>query len=216
MAFLQGVKGVLPSEHRPRPGSLGFIAQAEEQAGPPGQLPAGRGGIWASHAVPAALRVSTPGASAPAGRSPSSVQRRSVSAPALGFAAPRGRRAVGPHASASSRRGAAHPGRGRCPRLPPAQAPRRPPSPRGPAASFHTSFPSRPGRARPRVLCRVHLCAPCPPPFFHWARCPVSGCVLPTAQNDAGRGPRRQPARSPIRAAPLVSRGHTSSFTRTG
>lgn len=60
MAFLQGVKGVLPSEHRPRPGSLGFIAQAEEQAGPPGRLPAGRGGIWASHAVPAALRVSAP------------------------------------------------------------------------------------------------------------------------------------------------------------
>lgn len=41
MAFLQGVKGVLPCEHRPRPGSLGFIAQAEEQAGPPAGCPWG-------------------------------------------------------------------------------------------------------------------------------------------------------------------------------
>lgn len=39
-------------------------------------------------------------------------------------------------------------------------------APRGPAASFHTSFPSRPGCARPRVLCRVHVCAPCASPFF--------------------------------------------------
>lgn len=184
MAFLQGVKGVLPSEHRPRPGSLGFIAQAEEQAGPPGRLPAGRGGIWASHAVPAALRVSTPGASAPTGRSPSSVQRRSVSAPALGFAAPRGRRTVGPPAV-----------------LPPRSTP---PSLRALAAPARGCF------AACTSVLRV------PPPFFRWARCPVSGCVLPAAQNDAGRGPRRRPARSPIRAAPLVSRGHTSSFTRTG
>lgn len=185
MAFLQGVKGVLPSEHRPRPGSLGFIAQAEEQAGPPGRLPAGQGGIWASHAVPAALRVSAPLGPRPPldglrPRSNGAVSPRPLwASPLLGVAGP-----SGPPRSC---------------RLVPHLLPFAP-------------WPRPPEGALPRAP----LCSVCPPPFFRWARCPVSGCILPAAQNDAGHGPRRRPARSPIRAAPLVSRGHTSSFTRTG
>lgn len=66
-----------------------------------GPRPAARGARWHLGFPRGPCRspsLSTPGASAAAGRSPSSVQRRSVSAPALGFAAPQGRRTVGPPA----------------------------------------------------------------------------------------------------------------------
>lgn len=134
MAFLQGVKGVLPSEHRPRPGSLGFIAQAEEQAGPPAGSPRGE--------VASGLPTRSPPLSEsqhPWGLGP----RWTVSV-------------LGPTAQCLRARSGLRRSSGSPDRR----------APRGPAASFHTSFPSRPGRARPRVLCRVHLCAPCAPPLF--------------------------------------------------
>lgn len=207
MAFLQGVKGVLPSEHRPRPGSLGFIAQAEEQAGPPAGCPRGE--------VASGLPTRSPplSESAPLGprppldglrpRSKGAVSLRPLwASPLLGVAGPSGLTLLLPAAAAP----ASLPPRPHGARRAPAVLPPRstPPSLRALAAPARGCF----------AACTSVLRAP--PPFFRWARSPVSGCVLPTAQNDAGRGPRRRPARSPIRAAPLVSRGHTSTFTRTG
>lgn len=208
MAFLQGVKGVLPSEHRPRPGSLGFIAQAEEQAGPPAGCPRGE---VASGLPTRSLPLSE--SQHPWGLGP----RWTVSVLGPTAQCLRARSGLRRSSGSPDRRASRF-----CfqPPLPPPPSRPGPTAPAEPPRSCRLVPHLLPFAPWPRppegALPRAPLCSVCPPPFFRWARCPVSGCVLPTAQNDAGRGPRRRPARSPIRAAPLVSRGHTSSFTRTG
>lgn len=210
----------MSSEHRPPQGSLGFITQAEQQAGAPRPLSA----RW--HRLPTrSLLLSE--SQHPWGLHP----RWTVSG-------------LGPNAQclrarSGLRRSSGSPDR-RVSRfsfqLPPCSAFRPgllPPAPSRPGptapAERPRSCPLVPHLpfvplAPPAQRCfafltanvpRVPLCSVRSPPlFFHWARCLSAGAF--SLQPRTMRGPRRQPAPAPVWAAPLASLGRASSFTRTG